>query len=47
VLFKPGVWHWAPFAVKETIRLLVVYTAGTSESDATVVDLAPEQYLEF
>ena len=47
IVFKPGVWHWAPFAVRKTIRLLVIYVAGTSESDATVVDLDPEQYLEF
>jgi ureidoglycolate hydrolase len=46
VIFKPGVWHWAPFAVKEKIMLLVVYTAGTAQNDALVVDLPPEAVLE-
>ena len=47
VVFRPGVWHYAPFAVSETIRLLVIYVAGTSESDATVVDFPPDQHLEL
>jgi ureidoglycolate lyase len=47
VIFGPGVWHWAPFAVDETIRLLVIYAAGTAEGDAVVVDLPPEAVLEL
>jgi len=47
ILFKPGVWHWAPFAVSGTIRLLVVFASGTSATDAVVKDLEPEHYLEF
>ena len=47
VLLKPGVWHWAPFAVSDMIRLLVIFASGTSASDAVVKDLEPEQYLEF
>jgi ureidoglycolate lyase len=47
VLVKPGVWHWAPFAVSGTVRLLVIFASGTSDSDAVVKDLEPEEYLEF
>jgi ureidoglycolate hydrolase len=46
VLFGPGVWHWAPFAVSRPIRLLVVYSAGTAESDAVVADFPGGGYLE-
>ena len=47
VIFKPGVWHWAPFAVDATIRLLVIFAAGTPQSDAVVVAIPPDGVLEI
>jgi ureidoglycolate lyase len=47
VIFRAGVWHWAPFAVDRTITLLVVYAAGTAEEDAVVVELPPEMIIEL
>lgn len=39
ILFHPGVWHWAPFAVESTITLTVAFRKGTSASDAHVCEL--------
>jgi len=47
VIFGPGVWHWAPFAVDAAIKLLVIYTAGTAAGDAIVVPLPLEVALEL
>jgi ureidoglycolate lyase len=47
IIMKPGVWHWAPFAVDATIRLLVIFKAGTSQNDVTVVDFPREGVLEL
>jgi len=47
VIFGPGVWHWAPFAVERTIQLLVIYKAGTAEADGVVAEFAPEDVLNI
>jgi ureidoglycolate hydrolase len=47
VLFAPGTWHWAPFALRRAIGIFVIYSTGTAESDATVVDFPKGEVLEF
>ena len=39
ILFHPGVWHWAPFAVDKTVALTVGFRKGTSADDAYVCTL--------
>lgn len=47
VVFAPGVWHWAPFAVDATLKLVVIYRAGTASDDGVVADFRPEDVLEI
>jgi len=47
VMFAPGVWHWAPFAVRDPIAIFVMYATGTAESDGVVVDFPNGEALEF
>jgi ureidoglycolate lyase len=47
VIFRPGVWHWAPFAIDRPIALLVIYAARTAEDDAVVVELRQDAVLEL
>ena len=47
VILRPGVWHWAPFAVDHPMRGFVIYKAGTSESDVIFREFDPEATLEI
>ncbi len=42
-----GVWHYAPFAVCDPIRLTVMFRAGTSKNDVVVVDLPDGEVFEI
>ncbi len=46
VIMRPGVWHWAPFAVSGPTRMVVLFRAGTSGDDAAVVDFPAGSALE-
>jgi len=39
VVFKPGIWHWTPFPVRDHSFVLVSFRLGTPVNDTTVFDL--------
>jgi ureidoglycolate hydrolase len=39
VIFKDGIWHWAPFPVKKSSSVLVGFKAGTAKRDLIIRDL--------
>lgn len=47
VTFKPGVWHFAPYAVNGPVSTLVVLPERTYANDCVVVKHTEEQKLEI
>jgi ureidoglycolate lyase len=47
LVFNPGVWHYAPFAVDRPMCFTVLFKAGTSDDDAVVVDFPAGEALEI
>ncbi len=42
VVLNPGVWHWIPFPLRNSGKLMVIIKAGTSENDLLTIDLEKE-----
>ncbi|MBA7493163.1 hypothetical protein ES702_03719 [subsurface metagenome] len=39
VIFNHGIWHWAPFPLKETSSVIVGFEKDTAHNDITIRDL--------
>ena len=46
VIFNDGIWHWAPFPLKETSSVLVGFTKDTALNDIVIKDLKEEFAIE-
>jgi ureidoglycolate lyase len=47
VVFNPGVWHYAPFAIDRPVCFTVFLRAGTLTDDAIFVDFSADDILEI
>ena len=47
VILKPGVWHFAPYAVQGEVSTLVVLPERTYANDCVVVKHAPDEQFEI
>ena len=47
VILKPGVWHFAPYAVEGEVSTLVVLPERTYANDCVVVKHAPDEQFEI
>lgn len=48
VIIKPGVWHWVPFSIGATAKLLFIYKDGTTESgDIVSINIKKDLDLQY
>ena len=37
---RPGVWHWAPYTLEESVMCMVIFKKNTSREDIYFTELA-------
>ncbi len=47
ICMREGTWHWLPYPLQESARLLVIFREGTPDDDLEIKDLAKAESIRF